>query len=263
VGTILVALVLVVGGCDAVFRLDTVPAPDSERSLSCKQKTMHDEDGDGVVDACDDCPGIADPAQADVDSDGVGDACDPSATTRDRISWFDSFAETGAANAWRIQSGSWQFDGESIVYSSLNTSGYSTITAAVRPAPPYTVELGLTIDQIDPQGSVLDVFGDDDVPCGVLRHDPTSTDVVRVEDMATTRNTENPLAQQLHAGQHLRIALAYDPSMQAICTTTDRDAHTTAAAQVPLLGVSAGQFGFKDERIPVHIEYVAVYTPVP
>jgi hypothetical protein len=35
-----------------------------------------DSDGDGVVSACDNCPTVANPAQADADSDGLGDACD-------------------------------------------------------------------------------------------------------------------------------------------------------------------------------------------
>src|SRR5207237_803581 len=36
-----------------------------------------DADGDGVGDACDDCPGVPDREQSDGDGDGVGDACDP------------------------------------------------------------------------------------------------------------------------------------------------------------------------------------------
>jgi hypothetical protein len=36
-----------------------------------------DTDGDGIVDACDNCPNNANSDQADTDQDGMGDACEP------------------------------------------------------------------------------------------------------------------------------------------------------------------------------------------
>ncbi len=45
-----------------------VAAPDMNRVL--------DQDGDGLVNAMDNCPRFAHPSQSDSDSDGVGDACD-------------------------------------------------------------------------------------------------------------------------------------------------------------------------------------------
>jgi hypothetical protein len=52
----------------------------------------HDEDGDGIDDACDVCPHIVDPDQADRDGDGVGDVCDPHVDQPiDHIALFDPF----------------------------------------------------------------------------------------------------------------------------------------------------------------------------
>jgi Thrombospondin type 3 repeat len=46
---------------------------------TCAQQHANspDSDGDGIVDACDNCPADANADQADSDSDGMGDACEP------------------------------------------------------------------------------------------------------------------------------------------------------------------------------------------
>lgn len=65
-------------------------------SATCE--LIHDEDGDGLDDACDPCPHLAG-TQADADGDGVGDACDPQpAVATQRIRFFDPFVS--ARSEW-------------------------------------------------------------------------------------------------------------------------------------------------------------------
>lgn len=88
--------------CDKVFgfhdhevtvdaALDAPPAPDAPDASPCGPNG-HDEDADGIPDACDDCPVDSDPGQDDQDSDSVGDACDPApGTPGDTILFFSAF----------------------------------------------------------------------------------------------------------------------------------------------------------------------------
>jgi Thrombospondin type 3 repeat len=62
----------------------------------------HDEDGDGIDDACDNCPHIPNVDQADSDGDGVGDVCDPQPfVAAERIALFDPFIRLRPE--WRMQ----------------------------------------------------------------------------------------------------------------------------------------------------------------
>lgn len=85
----------------------------------------HDEDGDGIDDACDVCPHRADPGQGDLDGDQVGDACDPQPTiARQKIVVFDPFRDL---TAW-TRSSDESASGDSAV---LNANG--GIKALFRP----------------------------------------------------------------------------------------------------------------------------------
>lgn len=68
----------------------------------------HDEDGDGIYDACDNCPAASNPTQSDTGEtggmqfpDGVGDACDPRPTAGgDDVRAFYAFASDAEASAF-------------------------------------------------------------------------------------------------------------------------------------------------------------------
>lgn len=57
--------------------LEQGPAPDAPRDGTDAAIAGADSDSDGVVDADDLCPSVADPAQGNLDRDAKGDACDP------------------------------------------------------------------------------------------------------------------------------------------------------------------------------------------
>jgi hypothetical protein len=54
----------------------TLPRPTPTATRRCDSTPNGDTDGDGVDNATDNCPAVANPAQTDTDGDGTGDACD-------------------------------------------------------------------------------------------------------------------------------------------------------------------------------------------
>jgi hypothetical protein len=254
VGASRAALVFVCG-CNVAWGIKELPPPPS-----CEQLTSHDEDGDRVPDACDDCPGIADPMQTDSDGDGVGDACDPSAGT-EHLAWFESFAEADPGASWMENGGPWGFSDDAAVYTILANNTAAQIHAAMPAIAPARIEAVVTIDAIDAQGSYLALLDDTDVRCGVIRHTSAPVDNVRVESDGGANNNESAFPT-LTAGERLRFTLTCGTSGMTSCSVENLGDGTVAEVSLPGTG-TAGTLGVIDLAIPTHVEYVAVYASGP
>lgn len=104
----------------------------------------HDEDGDGVVDALDNCPATSNPLtggkQTDTDGDGVGDQCDPHPTVKgDSVASFAPFA-AGFDGGWSSDIGGWTAANDAMT-SPAGTSTSSNLIHALVTAKHPTIEV--------------------------------------------------------------------------------------------------------------------------
>ena len=141
----IVVSAVIASGCDEVWDLEYVPPPPP-----CAAPIGHDEDGDGADDACDICPGLSDQQDEDEDDDGVGNACDPTLdVTGDSKLRFFAFAAPSDRDHWGTNP-DWVVDADAFVHVDLTPSDGSFVAMIdTPPAPPFEVQIAVTIDAAD------------------------------------------------------------------------------------------------------------------
>jgi hypothetical protein len=107
------ALLVLVVGCGRIDFAEIANGTGDAPAVRNCTPVGHDEDGDGIDDACDVCPHLADPQQADRDGDGVGDLCDPNPDTpTESIAFFDPF--TSPNPRWMLTTSNYVGDAISV-----------------------------------------------------------------------------------------------------------------------------------------------------
>jgi hypothetical protein len=189
----------------------------------------HDEDGDGIADAADDCPGTANTNQADVDGDGVGDDCDPDNTTAQSIVMFEAFGD-GVLPAWTATgAANWTIVGDDLVgaYTDIESSAF---VAPGDLSPPLTITVAYKLVDLDMTSSnrtksVVDAF---DVPtvdsqkCGEAS--PTNH-VIGHEMAGTTVDATN-----------IAYTHGFDVGAEYVTTMTHTATEIVCVTEIPALG---------------------------
>lgn len=230
---------------------------------------QHDEDHDARGDACDGCPHLADDA-ADADGDGVGDACDPSPTAANRIRAFLPFAGPAFPPGWAAaaQGTSWTVVGDDLAIQ-LVDANVGAITAATPAGSRVKVETELTIDAVNPLGS-----GSPGRNAAIVDHDvgaPGSEDTLMF-GLHQDLNTSNPaevvgfvLSAGAFSSEFLRVSTGAPivPGTRYHLTYT-RDASSRMVSAEPGTAGGAtaagtgGDLGVRVRGVTARIHYVIV-----
>jgi hypothetical protein len=101
-----------------------------------------DEDSDMVGDACDPCPVVGHETAADPDGDALTDTCDPHVTMQDHLVMFEGFHQ-GVPAGWTITGGTVMTSGDSIVITP-NAGATALLTMPFTATTAITVSAGVS-----------------------------------------------------------------------------------------------------------------------
>jgi hypothetical protein len=246
---------------------DAPGVADAGRDSGCIGSVpSHDEDGDGVLDGCDNCPSVVNADQADdrevavgLAADGVGDACDPRPLLAgDAIVLFDSFASGQIGPEWSVYGGTWQSGTDTLVESA--TSDSQQIDRITFPnVTDYLVETRFTLDAlptIDSRATLtfrMDTLFHNGWGCAVSHRSLLAVSTIVGGDQGEMNppQTAIPLPQvghrfRLQAGAH---------GMNIFCLLPDTGQRVTRTSLLNPNGVA----GLRTHQAAATFDYLLVY----
>lgn len=249
-------------------RADAVRLADTGDSLTVACGT-HDEDQDGVPDACDNCPALAND-QLDSDGDGVGDACDPRPLSpTEHLALFEAFAGSGSAvpAGWTAVGGAlWTVSGDDLHV--VATDGSSAVLYPPDElGPGVVITIGYRFDSLGSGDthttSVVDTFDPatvDSEKCG----ETEQLDHVIGLEMAgsTVAAMGQPDADALHPGGEYTTAMDHTSALVR-CDTTLAGGSGLQRIEAPPYRKVTGNVGLRIRAVNNSYHYVQIITRAP
>ena len=223
-----------------------------------------DRDNDGVPDAGDNCPDLANPDQGDEDGDDVGDACDPcpwtaaSCTPPATLIFFEGFHH-GVPADWMLTGGTVAPSGDSIVLTP-DTNATATLTVAFAATTTITVTAGVSpVTLPAATGTSAD---------GIIAATNGTTSVLCVLDDAKGSQTLQ-LAETTSFGPHdskpwsflvdvpYVLAATWDLANQVSCDVSNAGTNTSAAITLSAVPpASWHRIGIYAAGEPVRVDWI-------
>jgi hypothetical protein len=216
------------------------------------------EDGDKFGDVCDPCPPIANDNPPDADGDGVADACDPNpATAGDSIFLFEGFKQ-GIPASWE-NVGGWTATGGDATLVAANIANLAT------PGPTTgkdTVSASITLDSVSGMISTISVIddkmagADSSIICGPFRAPVAGSPGLAIADTNNLAGYTG-VAYQMTVGQTYVIKLKRD-LMAFTCTAANGGATAAVPAQTYALNNTPPSAGLRIAAAGVHAHWLMI-----
>ena len=246
-------LLVAATGCNQVYGLEQTMLADG----FVDALDLNDEDGDGLNNSLDNCPGITNGNQADADGDHVGDVCDINMTNPiDRIAATYFFNDPpndakrfASATGWEFRSGD---------AAKLNPVGPATLYAQLVPdGAGVVIEVGMSAADWQPMLSTsvgIVVEGAGGAQCWLEDNDRMYDETGLFAKVGTASPAGNRISPQLPDGAPIVFTAAYHRGTQSFACRVGSTGAFTGGAATP------GPFAIFADHASATVRYIIVYT---